>query len=70
MANGAVALPRSTVRTSFGRFIAAGVNFAIGGLVIHMGTPGKPVAFTAIAFGIGLLVIPSAQETRGKVLPD
>src|SRR5208337_47246 len=56
--------------TSFGRFIATGVNFAIGGLVNHMGTLGKPVAFTAIAFGIGLLVIPFAEETLGKVLPD
>src|SRR5271166_3974176 len=56
--------------TSFGRFIAAGVNFAIGALVNQMGTLGKPVAFTAIAFGIGLLVIPFAEETLGKVLPD
>ena len=31
---------------------------------------GKPVAFTAIAFGIGLLVIPFAVETRGEVLPE
>ena len=56
--------------TSFGRFIAAGVNFAVGGLVRGMGSLGTPVAFTAIAFGIGLLVIPFATETRGKVLPD
>jgi MFS family permease len=56
--------------TSFGRFIAAGVNFAVGALVSRMGTLGKPVAFTAIAFGIGLLVIPFAVETRGEVLPD
>ncbi|HEY4931911.1 MAG TPA: MFS transporter [Terriglobales bacterium] len=56
--------------TSFGRFIAAGVNFAIGALVNQMGTLGKPVAFTAIAFGIGLLVIPFAVETRSEVLPD
>jgi MFS family permease len=56
--------------TSFGRFIAAGVNFGVGALVSRMGTLGKPVAFTAIAFGIGLLVIPFAEETRGKVLPD
>lgn len=56
--------------TSFGRFIAAGVNFGIGALVSHMGTLGKPVAYTAIAFGIGLLVIPFATETRGEVLPD
>jgi len=56
--------------TSFGRFIAAGVNFAVGALVSRMATLGKPVAFTAIAFGIGVLVIPFATETRGEVLPD
>src|SRR5271167_339117 len=56
--------------TSFGRFIAAGVNFGIGSLVGRMGTLGIPVAYTAIAFGIGLLVIPFATETRGEVLPD
>jgi len=56
--------------TSFGRFIAAGVNFGVGALVSRMGTLGKPVAFTAIAFGIGLLVIPFAVETLGKPLPD
>jgi MFS family permease len=56
--------------TSFGRFIAAGVNFAVGALVSRMGTLGKPVAFTAIAFGIGLLVVPFAMETRGQALPE
>src|SRR6516164_7318636 len=56
--------------TSFGRFIAAGVNFLIGGMVRNMGTLGKPVAFTAIAFAIGLLVIPFGEETLGRVLPD
>jgi MFS family permease len=56
--------------TSFGRFIAAGVNFLIGGLVSRMGTLGRPVAITAIGFGIGLLVIPLAAETRGKTLPE
>lgn len=56
--------------TSFGRFIAAGVNFGIGALVSRMGTLGKPVAITAIGFGIGLLVIPFALETRGEKLPD
>ena len=56
--------------TSFGRFIAAGVNFGVGALVSRMGTLGTPVAFTAVAFGIGLLIIPLAEETRGKVLPD
>jgi MFS family permease len=56
--------------TSFGRFIAAGVNFGVGALVSRMGTLGKPVALTAVAFGIGLLIIPLAVETRGKALPD
>jgi MFS family permease len=56
--------------TSFGRFFAAGVNFAVGAMVSGMGTLGKPVAFTAIAFGLGLLVIPFALETRGEVLPE
>jgi MFS family permease len=56
--------------TSFGRFIAAGVNLGIAGMVSRMGTLGKPVAITAIAFGIGLLVIPFAVETRGETLPD
>jgi len=56
--------------TSFGRFIAAGVNFGIGSMVGRMGTLGKPVAITAIAFGIGLLVIPFGVETKGEALPD
>jgi MFS family permease len=56
--------------TSFGRFIAAGVNFGVGALVSRMGTLGEPVAFTAMAFGIGLLIIPFAVETQGKTLPD
>jgi len=56
--------------TSFGRFIAAGVNFLIGGMVRNMGTLGKPVAYTAIAFAIGLLVIPFGEETLGRVLPE
>ena len=55
--------------TSFGRFIAAGVTFGVGALVSRMGTLGWPVAFTAAAFGIGLLVIPCAVETRGQRLP-
>jgi MFS family permease len=56
--------------TSFGRFIGAGVNFVIGAMVRNAGTIGKPVAYTAIAFGLGLLIIPFAQETRGEVLPQ
>ena len=56
--------------TSVGRFIGAGVNFALAGAVAAMGTLGTPIALTAIAFGLGLLIIPFARETRGEVLPD
>jgi MFS family permease len=56
--------------TSFGRFIGAGVNFLIGAMVRNAGTMGKPVAYTAIVFGLGLLIIPFAQETRGETLPS
>ena len=56
--------------TSVGRFIGAGVNFALAGAVAAMGTLGTPIAMTAAAFGIGLLVIPFARETRGNALPE
>ena len=55
--------------TSIGRFVGAGVNFALAAGVAHMGTLGIPVALTAVAFALGLLVIPLAVETRGEVLP-
>jgi hypothetical protein len=55
--------------TSFGRFLGAGANFAVGAMVHHMGTIGTPVAYTAIAFGIGILLVPFATETRGHTLP-
>jgi MFS family permease len=56
--------------TSFGRFIGAGVNFLLGAMVHRLGTLGSPVACTSLAFGLGLLLLPWAEETRGKVLPD
>jgi MFS family permease len=56
--------------TSIGRFIGAVVNFALAAGVAAMGTLGTPIALTAIAFGVGLLVIPFAPETRGELLPD
>jgi MFS family permease len=55
--------------TSIGRFIGAGVNFALAAGVQSMGTLGTPVALTAIAFAVGLLVVPFALETRGETLP-
>ena len=56
--------------TSVGRFVGAGVNFGLAGAVAAMGTLGTPVALTSIAFGIGLLIIPFAAETRGRILPE
>ena len=53
-----------------GRFIGAGVNFGIGAMVLHMKTLGTPIALTAIAFVIGLVLIPFAPETRGEELPQ
>jgi MFS family permease len=55
--------------TSFGRFVGAGVNFLIGAAVRHQGTLGTPVAWTAVVFLAGLLVIPLATETKGARLP-
>ncbi len=55
--------------TSIGRFVGAGVNFALAAGVAHMGTLGVPVALTSVAFALGLLVVPWAVETRGQVLP-
>ena len=56
--------------TSFGRFIGAGVNFLLGAGVHSFGSMGVPVAATAIAFLIGLAVLPFGYETRGARLPD
>jgi MFS family permease len=56
--------------TSFGRFVGAGVNFLLGAAVLRLHTLGLPVALTAIAFVIGLFVIPLAPETRGEALPQ
>lgn len=56
--------------TSIGRFIGAIVTFIIGAMIKGMGTLGTPVALTAIAFVIGLLVIPLGSETKGDVLPE
>jgi MFS family permease len=56
--------------TSVGRLVGAGVNFILGAAVLHMGTIGTPVAYTAVAFALGLLIIPLGRETRGETLPE
>jgi MFS family permease len=55
--------------TSAGRFVAAGVTFLVGMAVSRMHTIGMPIAFTAVAFVVGILVLPLAVETAGKDLP-
>jgi MFS family permease len=55
--------------TSFGRFVGAGVNFLIGAGVHSYGSVGMPVAATAIAFVLGLFLLPLCVETRGEQLP-
>ncbi len=52
--------------TSIGRFIGAGVNFGLAALVVNMGTIGKPVALTSLAFLVGLALIPFAIGDEGS----
>ena len=55
--------------TSIGRFGGAGITFLVGAGVSYYHTIGTPVALTAIAFVIGLLLLPFGKETRGEPLP-
>jgi MFS family permease len=55
--------------TSFARFGGAGITFLVGSGVRHFGSLGIPVAMTALAFALGLLLIPLAAETRNQSLP-
>jgi MFS family permease len=56
--------------TSFGRLIGAGVNFMLASMIHSYGSLGIPVGSTAIAFVVGLLIIPFAIETKGQRLPQ
>jgi MFS family permease len=56
--------------TSAGRFFAAGVTLLVGAAIAHYKTLGMPVAWTSVAFLLGLLAIPFGEETRGKALPE
>jgi MFS family permease len=56
--------------TSFGRLIGAGVNFMLGSMIHSYGSLGTPVGLTAVAFLLGLFIIPFALETKGQRLPD
>ncbi len=56
--------------TSFGRLVGAGVNFLLGSMIHSYGSIGIPVATTAVAFILGLFIIPFAVETKGLRLPE
>lgn len=56
--------------TSTGRFVAAGVTLLVGAAIAHFKTLGMPVAWTSVAFLLGLLAIPFGEETRGNALPE
>jgi MFS family permease len=55
--------------TSFARFGGAAITFLVGSGIRHFGSLGTPVAITAVAFALGLLLIPFGVETRGQSLP-
>lgn len=55
--------------SNVGRFAAAGFTFLVGAGIQHFQTLGTPVALTAIAFAIGILLLPFGVETKGKPLP-
>ena len=56
--------------TSVGRFAGAGITFLVGAGVTHYQTIGTPVAFTSLAFLLGLFLLPFGVETKGQPLPD
>lgn len=55
--------------SSAGRFVGVAMVFILGAGIRSYGSLGVPVAWTAVAFIFGLLVLPFAIETRGKELP-
>lgn len=55
--------------TNVGRFAAAGFTFLVGAGVRHFQSLGKPVALIAVAFLVGLLLVPFGEETKGQSLP-
>jgi MFS family permease len=56
--------------TNIGRFAAAGFTFLVGAGIRHYQTLGTPVALTALAFVVGLLLLPFGEETKGRPLPS
>jgi len=55
--------------SSVGRFVGVAMVFILANGIRSYGSLGVPVAVTAAAFVFGLLLLPLADETRGKSLP-
>jgi MFS family permease len=55
--------------TNLGRFFAAGFTFLVGAGIRHFQTFGIPVAMIALAFVVGLALVPLGEETKGQQLP-
>ena len=55
--------------SSIGRFVGVAMVFVVGAGIQRYGSLGVPVALTAAAFVLGLLVLPAAKETKGEPLP-
>ena len=55
--------------SSIGRFAGVAMVFLVGAGIRSYGSLGIPVAVTALAFVVGILLLPFAEETRGKPLP-
>jgi hypothetical protein len=55
--------------SSVGRFFGVAMVFLVGTAIQSYGSLGVPVAVTAAAFVLGVLLLPFAVETRGKALP-
>ena len=55
--------------SSVGRFVGVAMVFILANGIRSYGSLGVPVAVTALAFVFGLLLLPLAEETRGKSLP-
>ena len=55
--------------TNIGRFAAAGFTFLVGTGVRHYGSIGVPVGLSALAFIVGIALLPLGVETKGKPLP-
>jgi MFS family permease len=55
--------------SSVGRFVGVAMVFLVGDAIRSYGSLGIPVAVTATAFVLGLILLPFAEETRGKPLP-